>query len=167
MKRRALQIAVVVGLVAAAFVFRSRHELPATPEDTGSAWFDAAEAGDDDAYLRLVDGELAESLRQSRTQLGARAFCDVLKRSAAKVKGFAVERSGAAPAGLTALEVDIVFADRNECQRMLLRQRGGGWVITSIETARTVAPSIPYGTPVFEEPPQPAGQEQGATQGSP
>lgn len=44
---------------------------------------------------------------------------------------------------------------------MLLQQKGSGWVITSVETARTVDPPMAYGTPVFEEqpPPQTAGQD--------
>ncbi len=151
MKKRALQLVVVLGLVALAFVLRSRGSLPGTPEDAVSAFFDAAGNGDDDAYLRLVDGELRESLEHTRAQLGAQAFRRSLERSSHGIKGLAVTRSGNAPPGLVALNVEIVFTDRNERQRMLLLQKRTGWVITSIEGATMVKPSIPYGTPVFVE----------------
>jgi len=52
---------------------------------------------------------------------------------------------------LVALDLEIVFADRNQRQRMLLERTRGGWAIRAIEAAEMVKPPIPYGTPVFEE----------------
>jgi len=156
MSKRALQIAVIVALVVLAFLLRSRDRLPQSPEDTVSAFFDAAGRGDDDAYLRLVWGQLRESLGNTRDQLGADAFRKDIQRSVAGIKGLAITQSNDARPGTTAIDVEIVFADRNERQRMLLLQERNGWVITSIEKATMVKPPIPYGTPVFEEP-QPAG----------
>lgn len=151
MKKRAFQIGVAAVLVALAFVLRGRQDLPETPEATVSAFFDAAGRGDEDAYLRLVTGELRKSLTQTRAQMGSEAFRKDLVRSAANIKGLAVTRSENAPAGSVAIDVELVFADRNERQRMILQQDGGGWVITSIEPAVGVNPPIPYGTPVFQE----------------
>jgi hypothetical protein len=167
-KKRALQIAVVLGLVGAAFAFRNRGRFAETPQSPGASravqphdaakaavfdLFDAAQRGDVDAYLRLTSGELRDSLEDTRAQVGTEAFRDGLRRSASAVKGLAVTRAASAPPGLVALDVEMVFADRNERQKMLLAQRGrNGWVIASIEAARFVKPPIPYGTPVFEEP---------------
>ena len=57
-----------------------------------------------------------------------------------------------APDGAVALDVDIVFADRNENQRILLAPKGNGRVIVSIDAALMSKPPVPYGTPVFEDP---------------
>jgi len=152
MKKRALQVLVAAALVAAAFALRDGgRRLPETPEAAVKALFDAAGRGDEEAYLRLLSGELRKSLRHTRAQLGAEGFRESIQRSAAGIKGVAVTRSGEGPPGLVALDVEIVFADRNERQRLLLCQEGSGWVITSIGPAQMIKPSIPYGTPVFEE----------------
>lgn len=161
MRTRALQIVVVLALIAAAFLLRGRDWLPTTPEDAVSAFFDAAGRGDDAAYLRLVGGELKISLEHTRAQLGAEGFRKELQRSAAGIKGLAVTRSGNAPPGRVSLDVDIVFVDRNERQRVLLVQEGSGWQITSIKPAATVKPPIPYGTPVFAEPESSTSRESG------
>ncbi len=152
MSKRLLQIAVVVALVAVAFLLRGRDRLPQTPEDAVSAFFDAAGRGDDDAYLRLVAGQLRESLENTRDQLGTEAFRKDIQRSVAGIKGLAITQSNEARPGTTAIDVEIVFADRNERQRMLLVQTRNGWAITDIDKATMVKPPIPYGTPVFEEP---------------
>jgi hypothetical protein len=174
-KERALKVAVVVGLVAAAFALRGRGlrretsptpQTAETPEDsswsnaaaTVSRFFDAASEADDDAYLRLVSGELRTSLAATRSELGAEAFRAELRRSTSGIVGLATMPGEDAPPGMIAVDVEIVFADRNEYQRMLLAPDGSRWVITSIEEARMVKPPVPYGTPVFEEPAEkPAG----------
>jgi hypothetical protein len=152
-KQRLVQIGVVVALVAAAVLLRNRDRLPQTPEEAVSAFFDAAGKGDAAAYLRLATGELAKSLGETRAQLGAEGFRSSIQASVKGVKGFAVARSANAPPERVALEVDIVFSDRNERQRMLCAPQGNGWLISAIEAARMVKPAIPYGTPVYEEPP--------------
>ena len=158
LKQWALAVAVIAALVAAAFVLRGGGGLPQTPEDAVAALFAAADEGDDATYLRLVWGELRKSLEHTRTQDGAEAFREDLRRSASGIKGLAVMRAGGSPPDHVAVEVEIVFADRKECQRMLLKQHGGGWVITSMAAAIVVEPSIAYNTPVFEEP-EPAGPQ--------
>ena len=103
-----------------------------------------------EAYLRLVSGELRETLENTRAQMGAEVFRENLQRSATGIKGLAITRAPGSPSGQAVLDVEIVFADRNEGQRMLLSQEGAGWVITSMEAAIMVKPPIPYGTPVFK-----------------
>jgi hypothetical protein len=151
MKRRLPQLLVVIGLCAVAVLLRRRDDLPKTPEDTVSAFFDAAGSGDDAAYLKLVSGGLRDSLRYDRDQVGVQAFRANLRRSASGIKGLAVSRREDAPAGMVGLNVEIVFADRNERQQMLLARQGSGWVITSIDSALTTKPSKPYGSPAYED----------------
>jgi len=151
-KRPLLMIALLVGVVIVAVVFRQGGSLPAKPEETINAFFDAASRGDDAAYLRLTTGELRKTLEKTRAEQGTGPFRDGLKRSAAAIKAVAVSRSDRAPLEGIAVDVDIVFADRNEQQRMVLVEERGGWAIANIEAAETVKPAIPYGTPVFEEP---------------
>jgi len=157
-----LAIALLAALVGAAILLRGGGRLPDTPEETVSEFFDAAARGDGAAYLRLTTGRLRQTLERTRDELGPEAFAEDLKRNAADIKGLAVSPSDRAPLTGVALEVDIVFADRNEQQRMVLVEERGGWAIDRIENASTVKPSIPYGTPVFEEPPgDPNAEERG------
>jgi hypothetical protein len=163
LRRWALPIGVAAALVAAAFMFRGRSRLPETPDATVSAFFEAAKAGDDDAYLRLTTGQLRTSLENTRTQLGAAAFRESLRRTAAGIKGTATSAGSDAPPGQVTVDVEIVFADRNERQRMFLAPQGAGWLIDAITTADMLKPSVPYGTPVFEDrPATPAGSRQSA-----
>ncbi len=165
MKQWTLKIVVVVILVGIAFALRGRDRLPApskeeatAPLDTASdvvnRLFDAAGKGDDAAYLRLVSGKLREKLESERSQLGVEAFRESLRRSAAGIKGLAVTQNSDCPTGFIALDVEIVFVDRNEIQKVFLAPQGSTWVITSMETAEIAIPPIPYGTPVFAEPDQ-------------
>ena len=148
----AVGIALGAGLVTLALVLRGRDRLPDTPEDAVSAFFDAQQQGDDRAYLRLTCDELRRSLEQTREQAGAEAFRQSLVRSSEGIKGLAVSQSGNASGEAVALDVEIVFADRNERQRMVLARQETGWAIASIERAEMEKPPIRYGTPVFEEP---------------
>lgn len=172
MKNWGLRIVVIGCLVGVALWLRGRTPPPtpileqspdsAAPSTTAKAdwskasktvndFFQAASEGDDNAYLRLVDGQLRRSLEQTRSEVGVEEFRQSLRRSAAEIKGLAVTPGGDVSDNSVALDVEIVFADRNEYQRMMLARKGRSWVITSIEQARMVKPAVPYGTPVFEE----------------
>lgn len=146
-----LRILVVAVLVLLAFALRSRARLPETPEKAVSDLFSAASDGDDRAYLRLTTGQLRESLASTRSQAGAEAFRAELRRSAAGIKGMALTRADDAPSNFVAIDVELVFADRNERQRILCEPKQGGWAIAAIGQAQMVKPPIPYGTPVFKE----------------
>ena len=152
MTKWAPQIAVVAALVAIALALRGREDpLPETPEAAVSAFFDVASRGDVDAYFAMTAKDLRRSLENTRKQLGAKAFCDNLKKSAAGIKGIAVTRRSDAAEGCVALDVELVFVDRNERQKVLLEKRGSGWAIKSLGAVRSFKPPIPYGTPVFGE----------------
>jgi hypothetical protein len=149
--KRLAQLAVIAVVVAAAFWFRARERLPESPEAAVNELFDAAARGDDAAYLRLLGGELRKTLESSREQLGATAFRESLRRSAAGIKGLAVSRGEQAPPDRVALDLDLVFADRNERQRMLLVDTGRGFMIVALDGATMVKPPVAYGTPVYDE----------------
>jgi hypothetical protein len=137
-------------VVVAALLLRGGGRLPDSPEAAVAELFDAASRGDDAAYLRLVAADLARSLNQTRSQLGTEAFCDSLRRSAAGIKGLAVGRAESAAPDAVALDVEIVFADRKERQRIVCTETARGWIITSMTGAEMIKPAIPYGTPVFD-----------------
>jgi len=152
MKQRIVQIAVVLALVTLGVALRNRDRRFDTPEAAVSAFFEAAASGDDQLYLRLVSGDLKRALREVRKQRGAEAFRLELMRSVSSIKGRAMTRANDAPDGCVAIDVEHVFVDRNEQQRLVLAVEGAGWVIQTIGDAETVKPLIPYGTPVVPEP---------------
>jgi hypothetical protein len=171
------QALLVMLLAVLALLLRGRDRLPETPEKTVTEFFTAAGEGDDRAYLRLVTGELRESLEHARSQEGAEAFRQGLRRSTAGLKGHATSRLGDARPfgggseishrwdGPVALEVTLIFPDRHEIQTMRFEPTGGGWAIAAIEQARMVKPPIPYCTPVSGEPvaKKPEGQPKPST----
>lgn len=147
-----LRIGVLAALVAAALILRGGRRLPDQPQDAVNAFFNAARDGDARAYLQLTTGELRKSLEQLRREQGAETFRVNIERSLEGIKGQAVRKLPQSPVGTAALEVELVFSDRNEVQRFVLEPVGSGWAIAAIEAARVYRPEIPYGTPVFSEP---------------
>jgi hypothetical protein len=149
-----LRGAVAAGLVAAALLLRGRTERPTDPRQAVIALFDAAERGDDEAYLRLLSGSLEQSMEQSRADIGRDAFRANLIRSMSGIKGLAITGTESISAQEIRAAVELVFIDRNENQSMTLIEQSGGWAITAIERAEMVTPPVPYGTPVFEANPK-------------
>jgi hypothetical protein len=149
MKNRLVMIAVVVGLVVLAVLLRRPVvPLPATPEQAAQAMLDVAAGGDDEAYLALLDDELRESLRNTRSQVGVETFRRNLRESATGIVGLATSRGDEGASDRVSLDVEIVYTDRTERQRIVFTARDGGWVITAIAQAEVTRPTIRYGTPV-------------------
>jgi len=149
---RAAKVALVVVLVGVAFALRGRRGPAAgaaTPEAAVKAFFDAAERGDDRAYLRLATGDLRRSLEATRAQQGAEAYRAGLKQSVQGVTAIVIKRLEDAAEGTVALDVELVLVDRYDNQRVVLERQRGGWVIVDLGPVRTSKPLIPYGTPVF------------------
>jgi len=153
MKRNALAAVLIVLLVVAAFILRNRDRTPGMPEETINALFDAAERGEDRAYLQLLADPLREQMVQIRAELGAERYRGQLRRSMADMQGYATERIDSGPDGAITIRVEMVFTDRNEVQQYTLVPHGSGWLVTAITTAEATRPDIPYGTPVFEQGP--------------
>jgi len=165
-RRWLCNVLVAIGLIALAIALRGRK--PAEPAGAGkppslfrrgaeapeaavTAFFDAASRGDARAYLALTTGGVKARLDGSRSELGPDGFKAEIQRSAKGVKGLAVSRSADQPPEGVALDVELVFIDRNERQRFTLLASGSGWLIADVTPAQTTKPAIPYGTPVFEE----------------
>jgi hypothetical protein len=159
-----LAIGLAIALAAVAVMLRNRDDLPQvvptttskpsqTPSTTVSELLHAADQEDADAYLQLTGGKLRQSLEQMRSELGPDGFREHLRGFADGVKGVAVFGEEPQQADEVTLDVEFIFADRNERQRVTLARRGRRWVVTSMEKAQMVKPPIRYGTPVFEEPP--------------
>lgn len=155
MKKRVLQIGLILVLLAAALLMRGGDQLPPTPEEAIAEFFDAARDGNTRAYLQLTTGDLRKSLDQLRRQQGAGMFQANLKRTNDGIMGQAVRELPGAPIGTATYEVELIFADRNEVQTFRLEESGNGWAIASIDVARVYQPEIPYGTPVFAAPEEP------------
>ncbi|MFZ5832179.1 MAG: hypothetical protein ACOY3P_19010, partial [Planctomycetota bacterium] len=144
-----LRGALIAALLVAAILLRGRDELPETPEAAVNALFDAATAGDDRAYLELTTGPLRTQLEENRRQMGAEGFRQSLKESVTGLLGLAVFEAPSEADDQRVLDVDLVFANRNERQRIVFVDQGSGWAILSIGTAAMEKPEIAYGTPVF------------------
>jgi hypothetical protein len=154
MKNRLLPAGLIVVLFAVAMVLKKRDQTPVpaeSPEDVVNKFFDAARQGDDAACLGLVAGEYRRSLENDRSQVGPAAFRESLKRMAAGMKGIGIKTSAETPVEGVALDVELVYADRNEKQRMVLVRQGGGWAILSVDSAQMQKPPVAYGTPVFDD----------------
>lgn len=159
MRTRLAQAGLVAALIVAALLLRGRRpgaleEAGNTPEAAIDALFDAASRGDDAAYLRLTTGPLRSSLESTRSQMGADAFRQSLRRSTTGLKGMCKMRA-AGPAGddTAALDVELCFADHKERQRVSLSSQGQEWLIAKLGTAEIIRTEIAYGTPVFDAPP--------------
>lgn len=150
MKRHGVPIGLGVVLIAVAVLLRGRGSAAATPEDAVTALFDAAQRGDASAYLQCF-GEPLQTTIAAETASGG-SVAEALRRTVAGLKGLAMTRATATQPDAVALDVELIFAQRNQRQRFTLVPRGGGWVIVALERADTLRPEVRYGTPVFEAP---------------
>lgn len=153
MRNWILGIAMGAGLVVLALLLRNRDELPETPTAAVSALIDAARGADAGAYLKLTSGPLRAKLEQTQTEMGNDGFQQYLRQFGEGIKGLAMPAGDDTQSDTITLDVEFIFADRNEVQQMTFLRRRNGWTITSMETAEMVKPPVPYGTPVFEEAP--------------
>jgi hypothetical protein len=140
----------VLVLAAVALVLRGKGRLPPTPEDAVRQLFQAAQRGDAPAYLAMLAGALRRSFESTQSQMGAAAFSASLRQSMAGVKGFAMSPAGGLSPDEAGLDVELVFPDRNERQRLVLVRQGGGWLVAAIGKADACKPPVPYGAAVFD-----------------
>jgi hypothetical protein len=154
LKRYAIPGLLAVLLIAAALLLRGKGRLPATPEEAVNRLFQAAQRGDAAAYLAALRGPLRSSFAATQSQLGAEAFAKSLQESVAGMKGIAISSVGEMAADdverYVELDVELVFADRNERQRFVLVRQSGGWLIDRIDKAEPVKPPTRYGAEVID-----------------
>jgi hypothetical protein len=149
-KRITVPALLVLALAMVAIALRGRVRLPQTPEEAVNAFFQAAQRGDTSAFLATLAGPLRSSFEATQSQIGAAALAASLRESVAGLKGFAMRPAGQSQPGQAELDVELVFADRNERQRFVLLRQGGGWLVAAIDKADTVKPPMPYGAPAVE-----------------
>ena len=157
--RQKIAAAIVVLLILSAVIFFNNkaggpvgtEQEGVAPEQTVTALYDACSRGDTEAYLKLVGGPLEAQARQALRQQGDEAFARSLKQTVKGLKGVAVRRIRRSPQGGWVVEAELVFANRIETQNLELVLQQGRWVVLSRTQAQIRKPSIPYGTPVFEE----------------
>ena len=148
--KRIVPAFLALGLVAVALFLRGRGRLPEKPEETVGRFYEAARRGDASACSALLAEPLKSEVEATRSQRGPNAG-DNMAESVAGLKGFAVTRSAEQAVQGVAMDVELVFSDRNERQRLVLVEQQGGWLIASIGKADVRKPAIAYGTPISAE----------------
>lgn len=167
MNKWMLGILMAILLAAVAMVLRSRDQSWTSGADNPAAavsqLIEAAREADINGYLGLTSGRLRAELEQSRAEMGDDGFREHLRRYAEDIKGLATLGNGETEEDTITLDVEFVFVDRKERQRTTFVRQGKGWTIASVDAIEMVKPAIPYGTPVFEEPPPAENGERGLT----
>jgi hypothetical protein len=154
-----LTVAVLLGVFAVALL-RSNHwqlptswngwraitlkRAPSNPEDGIYTMFDAARAGDAQAYLDCFSGPLREQL--AATAREDAKFKEYLIRQNSTVQGMAVTVTDRPNADEARVRVEYVYSDHNEVQNVHLKREGARWKITNLDGAQPVQPLVPYGT---------------------
>ena len=154
-----LTVAVLLGVFAVALL-RSNHwqlpsswngwraimakRAPSNPEDGIYAMFDAARAGDAQAYLDCFSGPLRDQL--AATAKEDAKFKEYLIRQNSAVQGMAVTVTDRPNADEARVRVEYVYSDHNEVQNVHLKREGSRWKIINIDGAQPVQPLVPYGT---------------------
>jgi hypothetical protein len=149
-KRIGVSAVLAIVLAAAALMLRGKGRLPPTPDAAVKTLFQAAQRGDAPAYLATLTGAIRSSFESTQSQIGAERFSASLRESVAGMKSFAIGPAGEVLSDQAELDVELVFADRNERQRFVLLRQNGGWQVARIEKADTVKPPIRYGATVFD-----------------
>ena len=122
----------------------------ASPENAIYSMLDAARAGDTRAFLESYTGPIQDRLRQAAAEATEPAFAKYLKESNAAIKGLAISPPERASEGRVKVQVEYVYADRNEVQFVYLIKEGRRWKISAVDSAQRVKTLVPYGSPVTE-----------------
>lgn len=125
------------------------------PEACIDRMFEAAKQGDVETYLDCFTGSERERLERELADQPKDAFARSLAEAVGSLKGRAVFKGN--PVGDSAdkwiLPVDRVYVNRMERQTYHLVRESNVWRIHTVETATSFQPDKPYGTPVYEPPP--------------
>ena len=117
---------------------------PANPEDGIYSMFDAARAGDAQAYLECFSGPLRDQL--AATTKEDANFKEYLIRQNAAVQGMAVTLTDRPNADEVRARLEYVYRDHNEVQNVRLKREGARWKIVTMDGAQPTQPLVPYGT---------------------
>ena len=159
MKRGATLAATLALLGAAVYFGRDRSQpaaaLAASPAECIERMFAAAERGDVEAYLKCFTGAELRRLSTERDAQPSERFAAALVESVRPLKGRAINGPSNAPDGDRAkLEIERIYEHHGERQTYAFRREADGWRIDSIGAIERFQQAIPYGTPVFDLPPE-------------
>jgi hypothetical protein len=107
---------------------------------------ESARRGDVAAYLDAFAGELRLRLDREVAERGRAAFAGDLASASRSRKSHAV--FSAEPEGSSAalVTVEAVYPDRNERQTYRVEKTGDAWLVTAVETVRSIQPKAKYGS---------------------
>ena len=159
MREKLAAVFALLLVISAALLFNKKGGLrqealsgQGSPEQTVTSLFEACRKGDEKAYLSLLGDPLLSQMKVALRQQGLEAFSLSLKRTVNGLKGLALSTLKSFPQqDRIIIQAELVFADRIERQKLELEKRRGKWLVISLGKAQVRKPSIPYGTPVFEE----------------
>ena len=117
---------------------------PSNPEDGIYAMFDAARAGDAQAYLDCFSGQLHEQL--AATAKEDAKFKDYLLKQNSDVQGVAVTVTDRPSTDEARVRLEYVYSDHNEVQNVHLKREGARWKIINMDGVQPAQPLVPYGT---------------------
>ena len=121
---------------------------PGEPRDTIYRMLDAARSGDAASYLDCFSGQMADLLRQSRSEMGTTGFTRYLTETNGQVKGITLSEPAAVTEGEVRVQMEYIYEDRTEAQQIHLEKTGRSWRITRIDSTELVPTLVPYGTAV-------------------
>jgi len=153
-KKKVSQTVTTLLLAALLGFFAYKQRVPAIaseqPESVIWRMVDASRSADPQRYLACYTGEMQRFLRQNLEDMGSAKFREYLSNSLRTVKGIAVSAPETATPSEKRVSVEYVYQDRNEKQKIYLRQVGKDWKIFRVEAAERIKTLVPYGTPVAD-----------------
>ncbi|MGH7129512.1 MAG: hypothetical protein ACREJB_15690 [Planctomycetaceae bacterium] len=118
-----------------------------TPETAVAALVEAQRRGDVVGYLDRLTGRLRDEMTARRETESDAELAAGLRGRLSGLKGRVtsdVDQTG----DRATLTLELIFADRNERERVELVREDGEWKITARDPLDRFEPEIPYGTPV-------------------
>ena len=161
--RRAVALALTLVLIAGAlYLGRGVSARPSSSAASPAACLEqmylAAERGDVEAYLDCFTGAQRERL-ETELRAGSReVFAKEIAASVNGLKGRAINGPGQATieTDRARLEAERIYGQHAERQAYDFRREAGVWRIESLGAIQRFQPLIPYGTPVYTAPVEPA-----------
>lgn len=159
-KPRAWQPVLLLGIVtiAGGALLLARGARPArevagraTPDDPRTpvaALLQAQRDGDAEACRVHLAGAALEEFEARWQGLPSSQFAAELRSWLVGLKGHATTDLNRHAPDAAILVLELIFADRNERQKLELRRTDGAWKVTRRAPAERLVPKVPYGTPV-------------------
>jgi len=159
--KAAMTVTLLLGVFAVALIRANHWRLPrlgngwtaigagaviSSPEEGVYAMFDAARAGNAQAYFECFSGPLRDQVAATAKEDSAPEFKAYLMRQNSAVQGMAVTITERPSADEVRARVEYVYSDHNEVQNVRLRREGAHWKVISIGAAQAVTPLVLYGT---------------------